>query len=116
MLPHTACCMVCGKDGWEKDAEGSEEEASSLMECSICWEIVHPECLSSKSAVQDDGSISDDLPNSWECPKCCQTANGKGGPIPKVRNNSFDKSSQKYYYLIAFASLATTNKTAQTSE
>lgn len=75
VLPHTACCMVCGKDGWEK-AENSEEEVSSLMECSICWEIVHPDCLRARLGTAD-GVMNEDLPNSWECPRCCN--NGKGG-------------------------------------
>ncbi|KAL3234744.1 hypothetical protein MRX96_003387 [Rhipicephalus microplus] len=52
VLPHTACCMLCGRDGWEKGAPqpGSDQEAcSSLMECSQCWEIVHPACLTERN-------------------------------------------------------------------
>jgi F-box/leucine-rich repeat protein 10/11 len=50
VLPHTACCMICGRDGWEKlvDPSINDETASSLMECSQCWEIVHPFCLNEK--------------------------------------------------------------------
>lgn len=51
VLPHTACCSICGRDGWEKlniDPSLADETASSLMECSQCWEIVHPYCLSEK--------------------------------------------------------------------
>lgn len=77
VLPHTACCMLCGRDGWEKGAPqpGSDQEAcSSLMECSQCWEIVHPACLAERNPhlVGLQGNVSDDLPNSWECPKCCR--------------------------------------------
>uniref|UniRef100_T1JN42 [histone H3]-dimethyl-L-lysine(36) demethylase n=1 Tax=Strigamia maritima TaxID=126957 RepID=T1JN42_STRMM len=83
VLPHTACCMVCGKDGWEK-VDNTEEEVSSLMECSICWEIVHPDCIRNRGAVtggggggSGEGLMNEDLPNSWECPRCC--GDGKGG-------------------------------------
>lgn len=51
VLPHTACCVICGRDGWEKltiDPSLADETASSLMECSQCWEIVHPFCLNEK--------------------------------------------------------------------
>ncbi|KAH9376662.1 hypothetical protein HPB48_005873 [Haemaphysalis longicornis] len=76
VLPHTACCMLCGRDGWEKGApQPSDQEAcSSLMECSQCWEIVHPACLVERNPhlAGLSGNVSDDLPNSWECPKCCK--------------------------------------------
>lgn len=52
VLPHTACCMICGRDGWEKlsiDPALADETASSLMECSQCWEIVHPFCLNERN-------------------------------------------------------------------
>ncbi|GAB6031109.1 hypothetical protein CHUAL_007917 [Chamberlinius hualienensis] len=85
ILPHTACCMLCGKDGWEKSENPNEEEMSTLMECSICWEIVHPECLLGKTGtVLDESSICDDLPNSWECPKCFEEQKNKSGTAPKV--------------------------------
>ncbi|RWS24845.1 lysine-specific demethylase 2A-like protein [Leptotrombidium deliense] len=73
VLPHTACCMICGRDGWEKLVSGvvENETQSSLMECSKCWEIAHPICLKEKNGYSScDGIISDELPNSWECPKC----------------------------------------------
>ncbi|XP_064461296.1 lysine-specific demethylase 2B-like isoform X2 [Ornithodoros turicata] len=99
VLPHTACCMLCGRDGWEKGAPPAEQEASSLMECSQCWEIVHPACLHERNPelAGAEGNISDDLPNSWECPKCCRDGKpdqvkprhtrgraSKGPPDPKV--------------------------------
>lgn len=88
ILPHTACCMVCGKDGWRKNADDEDDDDdeddqfSSLMECSICWEIVHPECLD-KPVTTSTSEGGEELPNSWECPKCCR--NTKGGPAPKLR-------------------------------
>lgn len=76
VLPHTACCMICGRDGWDKVTNPPENENSSLMECSQCWEILHPKCLQEKCPdLPVEGSLNDDLPNSWECPKCCR--NGK---------------------------------------
>jgi len=43
------------------------------MECSSCWEIIHPKCLRQKIGEDcGDGVINDDMPNSWECPKCCR--------------------------------------------
>lgn len=46
VLPHTAVCLLCGEAGKEDTVEGEEEKfALSLMECTICNEIVHPGCL-----------------------------------------------------------------------
>ncbi|XP_076345565.1 lysine-specific demethylase 2A-like isoform X1 [Tachypleus tridentatus] len=73
VLPHTACCMICGRDGWEKVSNPQDNELASLMECSQCWEIVHPTCLRERfPELPPEGSFNDDLPNSWECPKCCR--------------------------------------------
>ena len=86
VLPHTACCMICGRDGWEKLAASSlagglEDNQSSLMECSQCWEILHPVCLKEKHPSLDlDLGRRDDLPNSWECPKCVVAMKSLVGP------------------------------------
>lgn len=46
VLPHTAVCLLCGEAGKEDTVEGEEEKFGlSLMECTICNEIVHPGCL-----------------------------------------------------------------------
>ncbi|XP_049653555.1 F-box/LRR-repeat protein 19-like, partial [Accipiter gentilis] len=46
VLPHTAVCLACGEAGREEAAEGPEEKFElSLMECTLCSEIVHPRCL-----------------------------------------------------------------------
>lgn len=50
MLPITAACGVCSLDGWLQQIQlpvqkTARETPSSLMECSVCFEIVHPECL-----------------------------------------------------------------------
>jgi len=75
MLPNSTTCSLCGKDGWENDrtrtdAETRESRPSSIMECAICYDLVHPACIAS-SYPDVPGSVDEDLPNSWECPKCC---------------------------------------------
>ncbi|TRY65602.1 hypothetical protein DNTS_015207 [Danionella cerebrum] len=68
VLPHTAVCVVCGEAGKEDTLEDEDEKFNAmLMECSICNEIVHPNCLKVKDA---SGVVNDELPNCWECPKC----------------------------------------------
>lgn len=72
--------MLCGKEGAFDRGDNSEESVSALMECGICWEIVHPNCFKQKNEnIEGDGVVNEDLPNSWECPKCCQ--DGKRGQI-----------------------------------
>ncbi|XP_044871664.1 F-box/LRR-repeat protein 19-like [Mauremys mutica] len=68
VLPHTAVCLLCGEAGKEDTVEGEEEKFNlSLMECSICNEIVHPACLQMGKA---EAVINNEIPNCWECPKC----------------------------------------------
>lgn len=46
VLPHTAVCFACGEAGKEDTVESADEKFSlSLMECTICNEIIHPSCL-----------------------------------------------------------------------
>lgn len=75
VLPHTAVCHVCGDAGKEDTVESEEEKFTmSLMECTICNEIVHPHCIKMGRA---DGIINEEIPNCWDCPKCKQE--GKTG-------------------------------------
>eukprot|EP00063_Salmo_salar_P073133 XP_014047968.1 PREDICTED: F-box/LRR-repeat protein 19-like isoform X2 [Salmo salar] len=68
VLPHTAVCFSCGEAGKEDTVDTEEEKFSlSLMECTICNEIIHPSCLKMGKA---EGIINDEIPNCWECPKC----------------------------------------------
>ncbi|XP_067170981.1 LOW QUALITY PROTEIN: F-box/LRR-repeat protein 19 [Apteryx mantelli] len=68
VLPHTAVCLACGEAGREEAAAAAEERFElSLMECSICSEIVHPRCLQMGRA---EAVINPEIPNCWECPKC----------------------------------------------
>lgn len=79
MLPVTASCCHCHLDGWRQTPSLSTPQAkihstsdhppSSLMECSICYTICHPECAQ-KVAPTAKGIINEDLKNSWICPGC----------------------------------------------
>lgn len=84
MLPVTAQCIFCHLDGWHKQPVTSpqvksqitqELGPSSLMECSVCYEITHPECAQKAcgEGIQVNGVVNEDLPNSWECPLCCMS-------------------------------------------
>lgn len=84
MLPITAQCIFCNLDGWHKQPVTSpqvksqisqEMGPSSLMECSVCYEITHPECAQKAcgEGTQVNGVVNEDLPNSWECPLCCMS-------------------------------------------
>ncbi|KAM3874488.1 lysine (K)-specific demethylase 2Bb [Diretmus argenteus] len=88
VLPHTAVCLVCGEAGKEDTVEDEEEKFNlMLMECSICNEIVHPNCLKVKDS---GGVVNDELPNCWECPKCNhagKTGKQKRGPGFKYASN-----------------------------
>ncbi|CAL8264291.1 unnamed protein product [Lota lota] len=66
-LPNTAHCAICG----EGEPEESNPSTHTLMECSNCAEINHPECMKEPG----EGRINKDLPSCWECPKCYH---GKG--------------------------------------
>ena len=60
--------------------DDAEDYSSSLMECGLCWEIVHPLCLRKKNEnLNNDGILNEDLPNSWKCSKCC--FDGKEGKL-----------------------------------
>ncbi|XP_055635307.1 jmjC domain-containing histone demethylation protein 1 isoform X2 [Toxorhynchites rutilus septentrionalis] len=82
MLPVTAQCIHCHLDGWRqapitapaqaKLQAQMQEGPSSLMECSVCYEISHPDCAQ-RLAPEIGGIVNEDLPNSWECPSCCKS-------------------------------------------
>ncbi|CAL1689146.1 unnamed protein product [Lasius platythorax] len=74
MLPVTSSCKVCQLDGWKQPpaplmGKPVPTAPSNLMECSMCFDIVHPECIGLDS---EEITVNDDLPNSWECPQCCE--------------------------------------------
>lgn len=83
MLPVTAQCVYCNLDGWHQQPVSSPQAKqqqlaqdlgpSGLMECSVCYEIAHPECAQKAIGTEQklNGVINEDLPNSWECLSCC---------------------------------------------
>jgi len=83
--------MICSKldAAMTNDDEDSPDpltqtnnSAMTLMECNVCWKIVHPQCLrESYPQLPHEGIINNDMPNSWECPKCCDI---EGPKIAKV--------------------------------
>ncbi|XP_016349630.1 F-box/LRR-repeat protein 19-like [Sinocyclocheilus anshuiensis] len=91
VLPHTAVCFACGEAGKEDTVESEEEKFSlSLMECTICNEIIHPSCLKMGKA---EGIINDEIPNCWECPKCHKE--GKTSKIKGARDKHLKKQKAK---------------------
>uniref|UniRef100_A0A1A8UTU6 Lysine (K)-specific demethylase 2B n=1 Tax=Nothobranchius furzeri TaxID=105023 RepID=A0A1A8UTU6_NOTFU len=77
VLPHTAVCVVCKEAGKEDTLDDEDDKFNfMLMECSICNEIVHPNCLKVSDA---SGVVNDELPN------CCVKVNGPGTPRPLNR-------------------------------
>lgn len=79
MLPVTAQCVYCHLDGWRQQPvspqgklQATLDGPSALMECSVCYEIAHPDCSQKQAQIQS-GIVNEDLPNSWECPLCCKS-------------------------------------------
>ncbi|KAK1892943.1 Lysine-specific demethylase 2B [Dissostichus eleginoides] len=92
VLPHTAVCVVCKEAGKEDTLEEEEEKFNfMLMECSICNEIVHPNCLKVNDA---SGVVNDELPNCWECPKCNHA--GKSGKATFLKPQGHSGPGFKY--------------------
>lgn len=57
MLPITAACGICSLDGWGQQIiipiqKATKDTPSNLMECSVCFEIVHPDCLLKQVSTQ----------------------------------------------------------------
>lgn len=79
MLPVTAACVHCSLDGWGQTPVTPLQKGplrndgpSSLMECSVCYEIAHPSCVQ-RLCPNVSGIVNEDMPNSWECPICCKS-------------------------------------------
>jgi len=84
VLPSSSVCLICNQVG-KGNPDDADDFSMHIMECGICWEIVHPACLHKKfENLDNDGNINEDLPNSWECSKCCNA--GKQGQLkPRVK-------------------------------
>uniref|UniRef100_A0A8C5HG71 [histone H3]-dimethyl-L-lysine(36) demethylase n=1 Tax=Gouania willdenowi TaxID=441366 RepID=A0A8C5HG71_GOUWI len=61
-LPNTARCAIC----LVGESHGSNKRRLALMECVICSEIAHRQC------IKASGKMNKELPSCWECPKCYQ--------------------------------------------
>ncbi|KAL9889603.1 lysine demethylase 2 [Glossina fuscipes fuscipes] len=104
MLPVTAQCVFCHLDGWRQTPVSPQTKQlasldgpSSLMECSVCYEIAHPDCALSaldgtEDAAEAKGIVNEDLPNSWECPSCCRS--GKNNDYKPRHFRARQKSSE----------------------
>ncbi|XP_055850030.1 jmjC domain-containing histone demethylation protein 1 isoform X1 [Episyrphus balteatus] len=101
MLPVTAQCIYCHLDGWRQTPvspqaklQAALEGPSALMECSVCYEIAHPDCAALANGMTEDvkGIINEDLPNSWECPTCCKS--GKNTDYKPRHFRARQKSSE----------------------
>ncbi|XP_014091056.2 jmjC domain-containing histone demethylation protein 1 isoform X1 [Bactrocera oleae] len=118
MLPVTAQCFVCHLDGWRQvpvspqtKQLASLEGPSTLMECSVCYEIAHPDCARSLLDGTDDaadakGVVNEDLPNSWECPSCCRS--GKNNDYKPRHFRARQKSSEVRRTSIGGSNIITT--------
>uniref|UniRef100_A0A4W6DI65 Lysine demethylase 2A n=1 Tax=Lates calcarifer TaxID=8187 RepID=A0A4W6DI65_LATCA len=74
-LPNTARCAICG----EGESDESNPSTHSLMECSVCSQIAHRQCIKEPG----EGKINKDLPSCWECPKCYQ-GKGSASEVPNT--------------------------------
>ncbi|KAG5680189.1 hypothetical protein PVAND_009714 [Polypedilum vanderplanki] len=101
MLPVTALCSQCNLDGWRQSPvpapqaklqAANEGSPSSLMECSVCYDIIHPDCAQKAFETNVKGIINEDLPNSWECPSCCES--GKNADYRPRHFRARQKSSE----------------------
>ena len=79
---------------------------STLMECATCFDIVHPNCA---GYDPQNITINDDLPNSWECPQCCE----KGHNIDNKRQTKV--RSRKISVSSAASSVPTTDSERATT-
>uniref|UniRef100_A0A7N6BR34 [histone H3]-dimethyl-L-lysine(36) demethylase n=1 Tax=Anabas testudineus TaxID=64144 RepID=A0A7N6BR34_ANATE len=80
-LPNTARCAICG----EGESDESNPSTHSLMECSVCSQIAHRQCIKEPG----EGKINKDLPSCWECPKCYQ---GKGSESESSSDEESEES------------------------
>ena len=54
------------------------EDPPNLYECTVCLEIVHPQCVEKTRGL---GQINPDLSNSWECAKSGTGFSGMDGTV-----------------------------------
>lgn len=113
MLPVTAQCVFCHLDGWRQTPVSPQTKQlasldgpSSLMECSVCYEIAHPDCALSvldgtEYAADAKGIVNEDLPNSWECPSCCKSGKNNDYKVRTLQNLSYFLLIKIFHFFIA---------------
>ncbi|XP_073504935.1 F-box/LRR-repeat protein 19 [Phyllobates terribilis] len=92
VLPHTAVCLLCGDAGKEDTAQDEEQKFNlSLMECTICNEIVHPGCIKMGKA---EAVIDTEIPNCWECPRCVREGRTCKDPLDSSGKRRLDNREE----------------------
>ncbi|XP_029020466.1 lysine-specific demethylase 2A isoform X2 [Betta splendens] len=86
-LPNTARCAICG----EGESDETNPSTFSLMECSVCSQIAHRQCIKEPG----EGKINKDLPSCWECPKCYQ-GNGSASESSTDEESEESEGSTSY--------------------
>jgi F-box/leucine-rich repeat protein 10/11 len=102
ILPITATCKICSLDGWGQKIvtsiqKSAKNDPSNLMECSVCFEIVHPDCLFKHSVFTNIGNNNLYMFNSWECPKCCMEGKNLGSKPRHFRALKLSNIHQKRF-------------------
>jgi F-box/leucine-rich repeat protein 10/11 len=81
MLAREATCDICDKGdsphaaelSWSGDVGEDEDWSLWLMECRVCYEVVHPACLRQRHPeLTHAGVLDEDVPSSWDCSRCCE--------------------------------------------
>ena len=78
MLSRDAACELCGLGDVDHDVTGyvtdDDDWSQWLMECRVCYQLVHPACLASSTPdLTHAGVLDEDLLSSWDCGRCCET-------------------------------------------
>uniref|UniRef100_A0A8C5HG10 [histone H3]-dimethyl-L-lysine(36) demethylase n=1 Tax=Gouania willdenowi TaxID=441366 RepID=A0A8C5HG10_GOUWI len=88
-LPNTARCAIC----LVGESHGSNKRRLALMECVICSEIAHRQCIKEPG----QGKMNKELPSCWECPKCYQAKSSdselRKGPMAQLKEEKMDVHS-----------------------
>uniref|UniRef100_A0A8C5NCJ3 [histone H3]-dimethyl-L-lysine(36) demethylase n=1 Tax=Gouania willdenowi TaxID=441366 RepID=A0A8C5NCJ3_GOUWI len=85
-LPNTARCAIC----LVGESHGSNKRRLALMECVICSEIAHRQCIKEPG----QGKMNKELPSCWECPKCYQAKSSDSENGVGVGVGGGDKENQ----------------------
>uniref|UniRef100_A0A8C5HH16 [histone H3]-dimethyl-L-lysine(36) demethylase n=1 Tax=Gouania willdenowi TaxID=441366 RepID=A0A8C5HH16_GOUWI len=89
-LPNTARCAIC----LVGESHGSNKRRLALMECVICSEIAHRQCIKEPG----QGKMNKELPSCWECPKCYQAKSSDSEESGDSEPSSTTQPSSKLSY------------------